>query len=212
MRQQPECEPFTVTILYQDLLAAAEAVAACRRALAGAGIDPDFSARPWRLDILDWPEMQTQLKRDIAESDVIVFCAGDDPADCEKALRFAQRWPTAHGGERRAVAPFCRNPCRCGLLAAWFRGSLREIAAGKGMEFLSDIWPGVDVERPEAGQREEPHPAVPAPAFDSGASLESMFTTASIRKTLPVRSLLGRGDLQFEQPASEALPAGHNRK
>ena len=156
MRYQPQYDPITVTIFYQDQPAATDAVVACHRAFARSGIDQDLSLRPWRLDILGWPEMWTQSKRDIAESDVIVVCCGDDRTEWGRFMHFAGSWPSTQVPPLQALAPFCRNP----LKEVPCLDSFREIAVRKGMEFLTGSWPGAEARCPEAGRREEPQAAV----------------------------------------------------
>lgn len=155
MQYHPQYDPITVTIFYQDQSAAADTVVACRRALTRPDIDHELSLRPWRLDILDWPEMQTQSNRDIAESDVIVVCFADDCTEWVRFIRFAGSWPSYPGPPCQVLAPFRRNPVK----EVPFLDSLREVAIRKGMEFLADDWQGTETCCSGVGRREEPQAA-----------------------------------------------------
>ena len=75
--QAENSRKIVVTIFYPDAARGARLVAAFHRSLKNLGGADALDPRPWRLDILEWPEMQAQATQDIAGSDVIVVPADD---------------------------------------------------------------------------------------------------------------------------------------
>jgi hypothetical protein len=109
-------------------------VAAFHRALKELGEDDALDLRPWRLDILEWPEMQVQATQDVACSDVVVVPSDTAYADSAFFLSWAEAWPAASDGRRLLVAPRCGGADTAQLqqFVQWLQG----LAVRKGMDFM----------------------------------------------------------------------------
>jgi hypothetical protein len=123
------------TIFYPDAARGARLVEAFHRSLKNLGGGDALDPRPWRLDILEWPEMQAQATQDIAGSDVIVVPADDTYASSVFFRRWVETWPTAL--EARQLLLVHIN----GVGDPWsssvqrqFVNWLQELAERKGME------------------------------------------------------------------------------
>jgi hypothetical protein len=90
--------------------------------------------RPWRLDVLQWPEMQAEATRDIANSRIVVVPADDAYASSEFFRRWVETWPAAPDGQRLLLVPqrgAADKPPRVRQFVQW----LEEICTQKGMDF-----------------------------------------------------------------------------
>ena len=68
-------EKMLVTIFYPDATYGAQLVGAFHREIASLPEMEVLDPRPWRLDVLQWPEMQAEATRDIASSRIVVVPA-----------------------------------------------------------------------------------------------------------------------------------------
>ena len=129
-------EKMVATIFYPDAAYGAQLVAAFRRAIAGLGEIEALDLRPWRLDVVQWPEMQAEATHDVACSGVVVVPADEAYASSECFRRWVQGWPVADGrrlllvprrgaGETPGVRQFVQ----------W----LQEVCAQKGMDFTEGL-------------------------------------------------------------------------
>lgn len=124
-----------VTIFYPDATSGAHLVEAFHRSLKNLGEADALDPRPWRLDILEWQEMQAQATQDIACSDVVVIPADDTYASSAFFRRWVETWPNALDGRPLLLVP-SRGvgdpwPSPQQLFVKW----LQELAGRKGMEF-----------------------------------------------------------------------------
>src|ERR1043166_8735482 len=97
-------EKMVATIFYPDAAYGAQLVGAFQRAIAGLGEMEALDPRPWRLDVLQWPEMKAEASHDVACSRVIVVPADEAYAGSEFFRRWVEDWP-AGGHGRRGCAP-----------------------------------------------------------------------------------------------------------
>src|SRR5438034_5620321 len=85
-------EKMIVTIFYPDATLGAQLVGAFHRAVAGLGEMEALDPRPWRLDVLQWPEMQAEATHDIGNSRVVVVPADDAYASSEFFRQWVETW------------------------------------------------------------------------------------------------------------------------
>lgn len=124
-----------VTIFHPDVATGTHLAGVFYHALSDLGESDALDPRPWRLDILEWPEMQAQAIHDVTSSDIVVVPADDTYADSEFFRRWAETWPAAPDGRRLLLVPRCGvadTPPRLQQFVQW----LRELAARKGMDFV----------------------------------------------------------------------------
>jgi hypothetical protein len=127
-------EKVLVTIFYPDATYGAQLVGAFHRAVAGLPEMEVLDTRPWRLDVLQWPEMQAEATRDIAKSRIVVVPADDAYASSEFFRRWVETWPAALDGQRLLLVPrrgAADIPPRVRQFVQW----LEEICTQKGMDF-----------------------------------------------------------------------------
>ena len=127
-------EKMVVTIFYPDAAYGAQLVAALRRAIAGLGELEALDPRPWRLDVLQWPEMQAEATRDVACSRVVVVPADDAYANSEFFRRWVEGWPTVPDARRLLLVPRRGSgemPPQVRQFVQWLQG----VCAQKGMDF-----------------------------------------------------------------------------
>jgi hypothetical protein len=127
-------EKMSVTIFYPDATYGAQLVGAFHRAVAGLREMEVLDPRPWRLDVLQWPEMQAEATRDIANSRIVVVPADDAYASSEFFRRWVETWPAAPDGQRLLLVPqrgAADIPPRVRQFVQW----LEEICTQKGMDF-----------------------------------------------------------------------------
>jgi len=123
-----------VTIFYPDAMLGAQMVGAFYRVVAGLGEMEALDPRPWRLDVLQWPEMQAEATRDIANSRIVVVPADDAYASSEFFRRWVETWPAALDVPRLLLVPrrgAANIPPRVRQFVQW----LEEICTQKGMDF-----------------------------------------------------------------------------
>src|SRR5438093_1289325 len=134
----PDChEKMLVTIFYPDATYGAQLVGVFHRAVAGLGEMEALDPRPWRLDVLQWPEMQAEATRDIANSRIVVVPADDAYASSEFFRRWVETWPAALDGPRLLLVPrrgAANIPPRVRQFVQW----LEEICTQKGMDIAED--------------------------------------------------------------------------
>src|SRR2546426_5813351 len=94
-----------VTIFYPDATYGAQLVGAFHRAVGGLGEMKALDPRPWRLDVLQWPEMEAEATRDIANSRIVVVPADDAYASSEFFRRWVETWPAALDEQRLLLVP-----------------------------------------------------------------------------------------------------------
>jgi hypothetical protein len=175
-----------VTIFYPDAARGARLVEAFHRSLKNLGGADALDPRPWRLDILEWPEMQAQATQDIAGSDVIVVPADDSYASSVFFRRWVETWPVALEARQLLLVHVngVGDPWTSSLQRQ-FVNWLQELAERKGMELalvgagdgLIQSWPDLKEQvTPPAGRLAPSHPerqvrddylaeAPPAPRF-----------------------------------------------
>ncbi len=122
------------TIFYPDAAYGAQLVAAFRRAIAGLGEMETLDPRPWRPDVLQWPEMQAEATRDVANSRIVVVPADEACASSEFFRRWVESWPAALDVQRLLLVPrrgAADTPPRVRQFVQW----LQEVCAQKGMDF-----------------------------------------------------------------------------
>ena len=127
-------EKMLVTIFYPDATYGVQLVGAFHCAVAGLGEMEALDLRPWRLDVLQWPEMQAEATRDIANSRIVVVPADDAYASSEFFRRWVETWPAALDGPRLLLVPrrgAANIPPRVRQFVQW----LEEICTQKGMDF-----------------------------------------------------------------------------
>src|SRR5437899_8778998 len=127
-------EKMVVTIFYPDATYGAQMVGAFHRAVGGLGEMEALDPRPWRLDVLQWPEMQAEATRDIVNSRIVVLPADDAYASSEFFRRWVETWPAALDGQRLLLVPrrgAADTPPRVREFVQW----LEEICTQKGMDF-----------------------------------------------------------------------------
>ena len=127
-------EKIIVTIFYPDATYGARLVGAFHRAVAGLGEMEGLDPRPWRLDVLQWPEMQAEATRDIANSRIVVVPADDAYACSEFFRRWVETWPAALDGHRLLLVPrrgAADTPPRVREFVQW----LEKKCTQKGMDF-----------------------------------------------------------------------------
>lgn len=124
-----------VTIFYPDATSGAHLVAAFQNSLKNLGEADALDLRPWRLDILEWPEMQVQATHDVACSDIVVIPNDDAYARSAFFRRWCETWPTASEAQQLVMVP------APDLGGSWIATSppqfvhwLQELAGRKGME------------------------------------------------------------------------------
>jgi len=145
----PESGParkITVTVFYPDAISGSQWIEAIRRVLWELGEGDTLDPRPWRLDILRWPEMQAQALRDIAASAVVIVPADEAYAGSEFFQDWTERWPQAVGGERLLLVTRLGDSPLLDPFLTW----LRQLAVKKGMDFadtqaLVEKSPGISV-------------------------------------------------------------------
>ena len=157
-------EKMVVTVFYPDAAYGAQLVAAFRRAIAGLGEIEAVDLRPWRLDVVEWPEMQAEATRDVACSRVIVVPADDAYASSECFRRWVQGWPVADG-RRLLLVPrrgAGETPPGVGQFVQW----LKEVCAQKEMDFTEGLEddPGADSFSRGAKSAGQPRPGLAAGA------------------------------------------------
>jgi hypothetical protein len=137
MGSQPEGRgKMIVTIFYPDATYGARLVGTLHRAVGALDKQSDLDPRPWRLDILEWPEMQAQAIKDVACSDIVVVPSDAAYAGSAFFRSWAETWPAAVDHRRMLLVP------RRGVEDATpqrqqFVQWLQELAARKGMGFVS---------------------------------------------------------------------------
>jgi len=127
-------EKMVVTIFYPDATYGAQLVGAFHRAVGGLGEMEALDARPWRLDVLQWPEMEAEATRDIANSRIVVVPADDAYASSEFFRRWVKTWPAALD-ERLLLVPrrgVADTPPRVREFVQW----LQKICTQKAMDFM----------------------------------------------------------------------------
>jgi hypothetical protein len=138
MHLQPKNQGKVVaTIFYPDATSGAHLVETFHRALKNLGEPDAFDPRPWRLDILEWPEMQAQATHDIAGSDVVVVPADDAYASSAFFRRWGETWPIALDARHLLLVPShdAGDPWPSPQHQQFLKW-LRELAGRKGMEFV----------------------------------------------------------------------------
>jgi hypothetical protein len=150
-----------VTVFYPDSTCAAHLVAAFHRALQELGEDDALDLRPWRLDILEWPEMQAQATQDVACSDVVVVPSDAAYAGSAFFTSWAEAWPAALDGRRLLLVPRrgVPNTAQRQQFVQWLHG----LAARKGMDFVHVETGEAAVTCLPAQWREEAAPPVAKP-------------------------------------------------
>src|ERR1041384_2259986 len=134
-RQTENSGKLVVTIFYPDATSGARLAGAVHRVVRNLGGGDALDPRPWRLDILEWPEMQAQAAHDIACCDIVVVPADDAYAGSTFFRRWAETWPGGRDRRRLLLATRCgvaETPSRPQQFADW----LRELAARKGMDWV----------------------------------------------------------------------------
>ena len=127
-------EKIIVTILYPDAKYGAQWLGAFHRAVGGLGEREALDPRPWRLDVLQWPEMRAEATHDIANSRIVVVPADDAYASSDFFRRWVKAWPAALDGQRLLLVPrrgAADTPPRVGHFVQW----LQELCTQKGMDF-----------------------------------------------------------------------------
>jgi hypothetical protein len=145
-------EKMVATIFYPDAAYGAQLVGAFQRAIAGLGEMEALDPRPWRLDVLQWPEMKAEASHDVACSRVIVVPADEAYAGSEFFRRWVEDWPAAAHGRRLLLMPrrgAGETPLRVRQFVQW----LQAVCARKGMDFS-------EAEMAEALTSSVPDPAV----------------------------------------------------
>jgi hypothetical protein len=135
-------EKLIVTIFYPDATYGAQLVGAFHRAVGGLGEREALDPRPWRLDVLQWPEVQAEATHDIANSRVVAVPADDAYASSDFFRRWVEAWPAALDGQRLLLVPrrgAADTPPRVRQFVQW----LQEICAQKGMDFTEAEMPEV---------------------------------------------------------------------
>ena len=130
-------EKMVATIFCPDAAYGAQLVAAFRRAIAGLGEIEALDLRPWRLDVLQWPEMQAEATHDVACSSVVVVPADEAYASSECFRWWVQGWPVSDG-RRLLLVPrrgAGETPPRVRQFVHW----LKEVCAQKGMDFTEGL-------------------------------------------------------------------------
>jgi hypothetical protein len=163
-------EQMVVTIFYPDAAYGAQLVAAFHRALAGLGEMEAMDPRPWRLDVLQWPEMQAEATRDVACSRVVVVPADESYARSEFFRRWVAGWPATD--ERRLLLVPRRGAAETPTQVRQFVQWLQEICAGKGMDFT------------EGELTEVPTPSAVSQKAMGGRGLVPPLVTSGRRDTL----------------------------
>jgi hypothetical protein len=131
-----------VTIFYPDARSGARLVGALRRAVRGLGAMKWLDPRPWRLDVLRWPEAQAEASRDVASSRIVVVPAEPASAGAEFFRRWMECWAAGLEERRLLLVP------RRGAAASTAPGIrqfvqwLQAMAAKKGMDFAETEMPG----------------------------------------------------------------------
>ncbi len=167
-------EQMVVTIFYPDASYGAQLVAAFHRAMAGLGEMEALDPRPWRLDVLQWPEMQAEATHDVACSRVVVVPADETYAGSEFFRRWVEGWPAVNGrrlllvpqhgaGETPQVRQFVQ----------WLQG----ICTQKGMDFT------------EGEITEEPTPSAMSHRPTDGTGLHTSLGTSRERDRLSAHVL-----------------------
>ena len=124
-----------VTIFYPDATYGAQLVGAFHRAVGGLGEMKALDPRPWRLDVLQWPEMEAEATRDIANSRIVVVPADDAYASSEFFRRWVETWPAALDEQRLLLVPrrgTADTPPRVRQFVQW----LQKICTQKAMDFM----------------------------------------------------------------------------
>ena len=127
-------EKMVVTIFYPDAKYGAEVVQAFQRAVLDLGEKEALDPRPWRLDVLQWPEMQAEAARDIASSRLVVVPADEVYASSEFFRRWVEGWPPAQEGQQLLLVPrrgAADTPPSVRQFGQW----LQETCTRKGMDF-----------------------------------------------------------------------------
>jgi hypothetical protein len=183
MRHTPTPDKLRIVILYSDRNNGHEAMRACDRAVKGFQDEDCFEIRLWRLDLLDNPNIRDEANRDVAAADMVVVSVGDVCACLESFQRWAQQWPAAQRGTRRALVSFRSGANGGSKSASRTENFLQDLAQRKGMDFLcnhspSDSSPGA---LPAQGNAARQEPPVPKPMPESRAE----FARASVEQTNP---------------------------
>jgi hypothetical protein len=148
-----------VTIFYTGAESGAQLVSSIHRVARKVWDREDLDPRPWRLDILGWPEMQAQAANDIACSDIVVIPADHAHADAAFFRRWAETWPAALGDCRLLLVPHhgvADTRPRVQQFVRW----LQELASSKGMDFIqAGPGDGALSDLPSLG-REKPVPSI----------------------------------------------------
>jgi ribosome-associated translation inhibitor RaiA len=124
-----------VTLFYPDARSGAHLVGALRRAARALGELEALDPRPWRLDVLRWPEMQAEATRDVASSRIVVVPAEPASAGAEFFQRWMESWSAAQDGSRLLLVPSRRGGGSLAPRIRRFVQWLQALAAQKGMDF-----------------------------------------------------------------------------
>lgn len=144
-----------MAIFYVNECMAREALTDCIKALEIMDPEPNINVFPWRLEILGWPEMKSQLESDLVASDIVVVCASDHSSgNWKEFLRLAERLPFSLDGTRRTFIAFQSPRQRNGPQEKRFLNSLRCLARNHDMDFLQGSWSGIQAERSDSITRE----------------------------------------------------------
>lgn len=134
--QTKDCGKIVLTIFYPDAKRGAQMVESFHRSLKNFGESDAFDTRPWRLDVLEWPEMRTQAAQDVASSDLVVIPADDAFAGSDFFRRWVESWPIALDGcSLVLVSNRKAGDTASSRLQLQFASWLQELAVRKGMEF-----------------------------------------------------------------------------
>jgi hypothetical protein len=169
----PAAQPgkITVTVFYPDAASGKQWIQAIQRTLWEMGEGEDLDARPWRLDILLWPEMQTQALRDLSASAVVIVPADDTYATSTLFRHWASTWPSAVSGERLLLVP-ALGAAKSSPLVQPFILWLKNLAAEKGMEFadaevIAETLGGESILKQENPLKPPRHPGDPNPDWQA---------------------------------------------
>ncbi len=134
--QTTDAGKIVVTIFYPNATTGANLVQAFHQSLKNLGEAEALDARPWRLDVLEWPEMRSQAVHDVANSAIIVVPADNAYAGSTFFRHWVESWPIGLDGcSLLLVSTGNQLETESTPEIPQFTRWLRDIAVRKGMEF-----------------------------------------------------------------------------
>jgi hypothetical protein len=135
--------PMNAVVIYRKCDAARKATALLKRASDRADEGMPCSVKPWRVDLLNWPQLAGEALRDAAEAHLLLFALGTDREPTSHLMNWLEAWAARRQVADAALAVF--DVDGGDTLSAMAPKALSEFAGRHGLGLiLGDIAPQED--------------------------------------------------------------------